>query len=66
MALERQGLISGVSENMEAVEDWIRANLVSMVYRGNVVKEKVSSLRPMHLMSYRIQNRAINRDYNAS
>ncbi|MDE6339179.1 MAG: hypothetical protein K2K97_05260 [Muribaculaceae bacterium] len=66
VALERQGLISGVSENMEAVEDWIRANLVSMVYRGNVVKEKVSSLRPMHLMSYRIQNRAINRDYNAS
>jgi len=65
-ALERQGLISGVSENMEAVEDWLRANLVSMVYRGNVVKEKVSSLRPMHLMSYRIQNRAVNRDYNAS
>lgn len=66
VTLEQQGLITGVSENMEAVEDWLRANLVSMVFRGNVVKEKVSSLRPMHLMSYRIQNKAHNRDYNAS
>lgn len=66
VALEGQGLISGVSDNMDAVEDWLRANLVSMVFRGNVVKEKVSALRPMHLMSYRIQNRGVNRDYNAS
>lgn len=65
-ALEEQGYITGATENMEAVEDWLRANLVSMVYRGNVVKEQVSALRPMHLMSYRIQNKAHNRDYNAS
>lgn len=64
--LEEKGLVKGVSENPEAVEDWLRANLVSMVYRGNVIKEKVSSLQPMHLMSYRLQNRANNRDYNAS
>lgn len=64
--LEEKGMVKGVSENPEAVEDWLRANLVSMVYRGNVIKEKVSSLQPMHLMSYKIQNRSHNRDYNAS
>lgn len=64
--LEEKGLIKGVSENKEAAENWLRANLVSMVFRGNVVKEKVSSLQPMHLMSYRIQNKSHNRDYFAS
>ena len=64
--LEEKGLIHGVSGNLDAVEDWLRSNLVSMVFRGNVIKEKVSSLQPMHLMSYRIQNKSNNRDYNAS
>lgn len=59
-ALDRDGQV------VDAVEDWLRSNLVDLVYRGNVVKENVAALRPMHLMSYRVQNRKFNRDYNTS
>ncbi len=64
--LEDKGLISGVTDNIEGVEDWLRSNLVNMVNRGNVIKENVSALRPLHLMSYKIQNKKHNRDYSAS
>ena len=64
--LEDKGLIIGARKNPEAVEDWLRSNLVDMVFRGNVVKEKVASLRPMHLMSFRVQNRKFCRDYNSA
>ena len=64
--LEDKGLIAGVTDNIEGVEDWLRSNLVNMVNRGNVIKENVSALRPLHLMSYKIQNKKHNRDYNAS
>lgn len=63
--LEEKGLINGVTDNHEGVEDWLRSNLVNMVNRGNVVKENVSALRPLHLMSYKIQNKKFNRDYSA-
>lgn len=66
MKLEENGKITGAKANVDAVEDWLRSNLVNMVFRGNVVKENISSLRPMHLMSYRIQNKKHNRDYSAS
>lgn len=58
--------ISGASDNLEAVEDWLRSDLVNMVSRGNVMKEHITSLRPVHLMCYRIQNKKYNRDYNMS
>lgn len=64
--LEERGLIQGAANNPDAVEDWLRSNLVDMVFRGNTVKEKVASLRPMHLMSYRVQNKRYSRDYNTS
>jgi hypothetical protein len=64
--LEERGLIMGASDNPDAIEDWLRSNLVDMVFRGNMVKEKVASLRPMHLMSYRVQNKRYSRDYNTS
>lgn len=64
--LEDKGYIIGAKDNLEAVEDWLRSNLVDMVFRGNVVKEKVASLRPMHLMSFRVQNRKFCRDYNTA
>ncbi len=64
--LEEKGLLSGATANPDAIEDWLRSNLVDMVFRGNMVKEKVASLRPMHLMSYRVQNKRYNRDYNTS
>ncbi len=64
--LEDKGLVSGAKSNPDAVEDWLRSDLLELVNRGNVVKEKVSSLRPMHLMSFRIQNRKYCRHYNTA
>lgn len=64
--LEAHGNIIGLSEHKEAAEDWLRCNLVNLVYRGNIVKEKISSLRPVHLESFRIRNIAQTRDYNSS
>jgi len=64
--LERSGNMVGLSENIEAAEDWLRCNLVNLVFRGNVVKEKISSLRPVHIESYRIRNIAQTRDYNSA
>jgi len=64
--LEQEGCIEGVSDNIGAAEDWLRSNLVNLVFRGNVVKEKISSLRPVHLESYRIRNVAQTRDYNSA
>ena len=37
-----------------------------MVYRGNLDKEKISSLRPIHLESYRVRNATNTRDYNTA
>jgi hypothetical protein len=64
--LEKLGSIIGFSDNNEAAEDWLRCNLVNLVSRGNVVKEKISSLRPVHLESYKIRNLAQTRDYNSA
>lgn len=55
--------IEGFQENPEAVELWLRTNLVNLVFRGNMEKEKISSLRPIHLESYRIRNAKNTRDY---
>ena len=64
--LEDKGLVHGAKANQDAVEDWLRSNLLELVNRGNVVKEKVSSLKPMHRMSFRVQNRKYCRDYNTA
>jgi len=64
--LEEDGDVKGFSENKEAAELWMRSNLVNMVFRGNLDKEKISSLRPIHLESYRVRNAAHNRDYNTA
>ena len=61
--LEESNQIEGFNENPEAVELWLRTNLINLVYRGNMEKEKVSSLRPIHLESYRIRNAQNTRDY---
>lgn len=61
-----QGVTNEKGELVEAVEDWLRSNLVDLVSRGDVVKERVASLRPMHLMSYRVQNKKYNRDYSTA
>lgn len=64
--LEKEGVLIGLSENPAAAEVWIRNNLVNMVYRGNPDKEKISSLRPIHIESYRVRNVKQTRDYNSA
>jgi hypothetical protein len=61
--MEGDGEMVGFTEYPEAAELWIRNNLVNMVFRGNVDKEKISSLRPIHLESYRVRNVPNTRDY---
>lgn len=64
--LEEQGAIRGVTENPHGVEDWLRSSLLELVNRGNVIKEHVSTLKPLHLLSFRIKNSRYCRDYRAS
>ena len=64
--LEDEGDISGFKENPEAAKLWIRSNLANMVNRGNLEKENISSLRPIHLESYRVRNVAHTRDYSSA
>lgn len=64
--LEDQGVISGAKDNIDGVEDWLRSSLLELVNRGNVIKEHVSTLKPLHLLSFRVQNNKFCRDYRAS
>lgn len=64
--LEDRGEVIGFKENQEAVEYWLRCNLLNMVNRGKIDKEKISSLRPIHLESYKLRNAATARDYNSA
>jgi len=64
--MENDGDMIGYNSYPEAGELWIRNNLVNLVYRGNVDKEKISSLRPIHLECYRVRNASITRDYNSA
>lgn len=61
--LEENNELEGFKEHPDAVELWLRTNLVNMVNRGNSEKEKISSLRPIHLESYRVRNVPNTRDY---
>jgi len=64
--LEDKGIIAGAKDNEEGIEDWLRSSLLELVNRGNVVKEHVSTLKPLHLLSFRVQNKKFCRDYRAS
>lgn len=64
--LEEQDVIRGVTKNPHGVEDWLRSSLLELVNRGNVIKEHVSTLKPLHLLSFRIKNSRYCRDYRAS
>lgn len=63
--LEKQKEIIGFSDYKDAVLAWVRCNLVNMVNRGKS-GEKVSSLRPIHLESYKIRSAKHARDYNTA
>jgi len=61
--LENENKVIGYSEHKEAIEPWIRNNFVNLAYRGKIDKEKLASLRPIHLESYRVRNASVARDY---
>ncbi len=63
--LENRQEVEGFSEYPDATESWLRSSLINMVNRGKM-KENVSSMRPLHLESYRIRNQKQTRDYMAS
>jgi hypothetical protein len=61
--LEEAGEVVGFSEHPKASLLWLRANLLNMVNRGQVDNEMISSLRPIHIESYRVRNARRARDY---
>lgn len=61
--LEEDGQLEGFKDNPEASELWLRTNLVNLVNRGNTDKEEISSLKPIHLQSYKVRNAQKARDY---
>jgi len=61
--LEEDGQLEGFKEHPNAAELWLRTNLVNLVNRGNSDKEVISSLKPIHLQSYRVRNAQKTRDY---
>ncbi len=63
--LEDKKEVSGFHDYKDAVQAWVRCNLVNMVNRGKS-GEKVSSLRPIHLESYKIRSAKHARDYNTA
>lgn len=60
---EAAGDVTGVTDFPDAAEAWVRCNLANFVHRGDVAKEKLSALRPMHLEAYRVRNAKHSRDY---
>lgn len=64
--LEKANLVTGYTENQEAIEPWIRNNFVNMAFRGKIDKEKLASLRPIHLESFRLRNASVARDYSSA
>lgn len=64
--LEKDKIVIGYNENEEAIEPWIRNNFVNMAYRGKIDKEKLASLRPIHLESFRVRNPKVARDYSSA
>ena len=64
-ALENRHELEGFTDFPEPVESWLRSSLVNMVFRGKA-KENISSMRPLHLESYRIRNQRHAKDYNTA
>ncbi len=64
--LESKESAAGFTEHTDASEAWLRSNLVNMVNRGKPDKEKLASLRPIHLQSYRLRNPKQSRDYSSA
>ena len=60
---QSEGKVSGFAENQNAVYLWVLSNLTDMVYRGNIEKEKLASLKAIHINSYKYRNSASARDY---
>lgn len=63
--LEQNHEVCGYNDYPEAIESWLRSSLVNMVGRGKA-NENVTSMRPLHLESYRIRNQKHTKDYNSA
>jgi hypothetical protein len=61
--LEEEGSFVGFNQNPEAVELWLRSNLLNLANRGKLDQEKIAALRPIHLESYKVRNAKVARDY---
>jgi hypothetical protein len=64
--LEKNGDLEGFKDHPIATNLWLRSNLINLANRGKLDKEKIVSMRPIHLESYKIRNQAHARDYNSS
>jgi hypothetical protein len=64
--VEAKGQAEGITAYPEAVRGWLRANLLDIVSRGHLEKERVASLKPIHLLSYLLRNPTASRDYNTA
>lgn len=64
--LEQHGCIKGATDNEEGVDDWLRSSLLEIVNRGNMIKEHIATMKPLHMLSFRVQNAKYCRDYYAS
>lgn len=60
---QSEGKVNGFAENQNAVYLWALSNLTDLVYRGNIEKEKLASLKAIHINSYKYRNAASARDY---
>ncbi len=61
--LEKAGEVEGFLDYPKASALWLRTNLLNLVNRGQVDNESISSLRPIHIESYRVRNAKRVRDY---
>lgn len=61
--METEGEIKGYTAYPKAATLWLRANLLNLVNRGHVDNETISSLRPIHIESYKVRNSRSSRDY---
>lgn len=63
---DSEGCVVGAREYPEGVEDWLRSSLLELVFPGNVAKEHIATLKPLHLVSFKVRNTKYCRDYRAS
>lgn len=59
-------VLPGFAAHSDLVKDWIYSDLVDIVFRGKSDKERLTSVRPLHLNAFRLRNPRYLKDYRAS